>query len=569
MSKKKPSGLSKKIPAIFEGIPDIDGPKPSAAVSAEVQPSLQAGLQAQARTELLLEISTGLVKALLVKKTGGRRDVLKFGKFPLAEPGQLKKDEGFSGLRAKIEKIYQDFRISRKTPVRILLRDRFAFIAEIDKPDAPAREMQNAILFQLAEKIPFSAEAPRLLFEEKDQYLRVGILKSETADKILGVFHQLAVYPETLTLMPFVYESFNRQHLFLTAPNALLVHIGEDQTSLMVFRKGEVGFVREIAVGDENITQAITGRLMVDDQPLEIRFEEAAALKAEIGLPTPDLMPHEGEPKLSQLAARMRPLFEKMVGEIKSTAAQHQRQFPADRIEEICLSGAGAAIKGLENYLAAQLRLPVKTLSLQGFYPELDLSYAPLPGLGLMRKDRFNFGGEEDLLKPKFEFLGRCLLTGSLLLTLFFGGLFAAGKVYLSSQQSKLILQQKKLDSLLPFREKIAALGESARETAARQAQIKTISPSPDVSSALKALSRTIPEAMRLVNVDYSKEPKPTLRLLGAVQSESPEVVLARFLEDLNRSAEFKNSILETSTAGEQNKKRVRFVVVTEVEVKE
>jgi hypothetical protein len=355
MAKKKPIGLSKQVPAIFEDIPDLHAaanpPKSGAGAGPKHKKSSTPKARARA-CRLLFEIRQYTLYALLLNISKGGCQVLKMGKFPLdlRNPRQSAHppEEILAALTSATTQCLEAFKPLPAHAAFLLLRGEGIAMMRLDKPEVPAQELHDAIVWQLADKLSFSIEHSELIHEAHDHYVLAAVVEKAYRDALLKAFHAAGIYPEIVTLLPFAYESLNKKHSFFPARSILLIDISEEQSTLLIFQRGNLHSFRDVPLGEESILQAMQGVLILDDKQVTVNYEEARALLAQFGLPTVDLMPNPEEPKLSQISARVRPIFEKIKSEIQSSLGQFQRLSPADKIEEIWLAGKGVEIKGMD-----------------------------------------------------------------------------------------------------------------------------------------------------------------------------------------------------------------------------
>ncbi len=308
--KKKPSGLAKKVPAIFEGLPDIEDQRKKNSAGSPLPVS--SGAPDGGKTILLFEFSRSLLKALLVRSDGKNAAVLKHQAYAIQDSGEVKKIN-LQGLELALDECLRDFRIPAKTEARIVVCGESVFLGKTEKPLGPKNQMRDAVIWQLSEKASFAFENSDLRFHERAGMLTVAAIESEWRDSFLNIFHNKGIYPELITLLPLAFEALQQKKSFLGLKNLLLLDMGEDQSRLMIFQKGQFLMEREGPYGSEQVLKAMKGTLVVENQTLTIQYAEAKALLEEFGLPTHNLAPDPLEPKLSQLSARVRPIFEKII----------------------------------------------------------------------------------------------------------------------------------------------------------------------------------------------------------------------------------------------------------------
>ncbi len=547
MQKKKPSGLTKKIPAIFEGLPDIDslGQK-----EARVQPPAKG----QARNQVLLvEVNVSGVKAIMTRIEARNCVVLKT---------YVSKWEGSGGvpdssvLKPALEKCLREFGLLKPVPCRLLVRGNSSTMLKVDKPDAPAAQLKDALIWQLAEKLSFPVERSEICYQENQGMVTVAAMDVEIRDRVLEAFHALHLHPEKVMPLAVLYEGLQQKRSALGVQKVRVVDLSEDQVSMVIFTRARFQFMREAPYGYEQILKAMKGTLMVESAPITIDYKEAHALLSEFGLPTPDLVLNPQEP-----------IFEKITQEMRSTLAQFQKQSPSEKIEAICLSGLGESIKGMDQYLANQLNLPVRRLDLKNQDARLDGGWAGVLGLGYVQDTPFNFAALEDSLKPKFEKMGALLKRLTFLSVMGVAGMaFFLGSVT-AAKSKQLADQTAKFSTIASDSQKMAALDMLKARIQQRQAVLSAEMPKAFYfGGAFREISQLMPAALQLSGLSYEASPAASLTFTGKVLpgTSEPDVVISGFLKTLNNSPFFKRSVLD-SRSEEEQQKVAEFVIRTDL----
>lgn len=557
--KKKPSGLAKKIPAIFEGLPDVEdlgrrGPGSVAVQAPSAKPAKNP--------LLLMEAGVSSFKAALVQVESKKIMVggLFSTKFVNSDPSGMPEP---AVLKPILEKCLQEFRLTRPVPSRLLVRGSGTSMLRTEKPDAPAKQIKEALVWQLAEKISFPVERSEICYQEQAGTMLAAAMDMQVRDKVLESFHAAGIFPEAIVPLPVLYEPFQQKKTLAGSPNVLIVDLAESQCSLVLFLKGRFELFREAPYGYEQVLKAMKGTLMVENTAITIDSQEAEALLAEFGLPTPNLVIDPQEPKLSQLSARIRPVFEKIVQEIRSTLTLSQKQMPAEKIEEICLSGAGEGLKGFDQYLANQLSMPVRRMDVKIWDSRLDGSWAGIIGLGLTGSTPFNFAPFEDAIKPKLDRAAsvvRMLTVWSALALAAAGFLMGSA---LAVKAKALAAQKKNFSALVNQNQKIAWLETLKNQVAQRRQLLEAEALKPMHHGAVfREISRLMPPDLLLTQISFQAGPAAEAAFSGRVLpgSENADSVISGFLEKLNQSPFFDRSALDSRSA-DPEKGTIEFLV--------
>ncbi|MDP3921655.1 MAG: pilus assembly protein PilM [Candidatus Omnitrophota bacterium] len=575
MAKKRSSGLSKKIPAIFQGVPDIESTsRRASAQEHRAQSGTKKGFgarRAPGTFRILFEVGGSTAKAMGVAKRGGRWTVVECRTFHALTDKQGKVDFKWDELGKWIAETTAEIAGNSSYEARLLLVDSGIYLGETERPDVAAKELKEALIWQVAENLPFPAEESTLRFEEHEDKVLVAAVENVYLETVLKCFHSADVYPAVVTLLPVAYQALNDQYAPITSGNVMVIHISKFRTFILAFRGGVFHSIRELSLGGDHITQAMMGTLVVDANQINIGYDEAQALKESLGLPTHNLMPDPSEPKHSQLSARIRPIFEKMASEFRSSSTQFEQAIGGEKVESIFLAGGGAEMNGIQEYFSGQLNLPVKNLDLSSVDPSLSTALAGVAGMAFVPENRLNFASTEDRLKPRFEKYRDILkivmlgIGGLLCLVLLGLGMQIVGKKQELREQHAAFREMggsdEKLIQLDFMLEKI---------TATKDLRKSVIKPDPPHGTVLRELSHLVMPAMVFREMDFRRAPSPTAQFKGIIQlgPRSPDIILSEFLEGLNKSSVFRDARLtsrsgsEEGTAGE-----LQFNVQTELVV--
>lgn len=560
LPKKKPSGLAKKVPAIFEGLPDIEELKNER--SAGIQTPGHSGSLEQGKILLLFEFTSSLLKALLVRYDGKNMSVLKLKSYPLDSLPDTKK-MNLPSLEKSLDECLKEFRVPEKTEVRIIVHGDSVFLGKTEKPAGPKKQIRDAVIWQLSEKASFPFENSDIRYHERGGMLTVAAIETEWRESFLNLFHSRNIYPELIALMPLAFEALQQKKGVLGIKNILLLDMGEDQSSLMIFQKGQFVMEREGPYGVEQVLRSMKGTLVVEEQTLTIQYTDAKALLSEFGLPTANLAPDPLEPKLSQLSARVRPIFEKLIQEIRSTILQYQKQSPSEKIEEICLTGTGESIKGFDQYLANQLNFPIRRLDVKRFGGALDGGWTGVLGLTFLNGSPFNLTSIEDALLPRFRYAAEILKRATLAGVVVFAVLAVIAGVSLNAKKQGLSRKEKNFQELNQENKTMLQIQNLKTSNEQRKNLLRLGTPASFFHGAvLRELSRVMPDGVILTSAAFKMSPVPSLKLSGKVipSAGNPDTIISEFLVKLNRSPFFDHSGLD-SRNGEENQKDIFFVI--------
>jgi Tfp pilus assembly PilM family ATPase len=314
----------------------------------------------------LFEITESKAKAIYVEYKGKNIDVQDVYLFPDESQRNSQAEMNWSEFSAWIKEITEEKVKANKVNVKVMLVGHGAYIGVLKRSQiGKVSEMRDKIAWQVAESVPFAIDSSLISYELNRESVTVGAVDPEFLEKVLSSFHEIKIYPLNVSLLPFSFQAIIKRHPILKEKTFLLVHIARHHTYLLHFYHGNFHSFRELSIGGEHVTQAMIGTLMLDDQSINIGYEEALVLKENVGIPTKNLEVNPQEPKNSQLSMRIRPIFDRLVSDITNSIKQFKVVVPGAELYRIVLTGGGAQMKGLEEFMTARLYHPTEIFEVE------------------------------------------------------------------------------------------------------------------------------------------------------------------------------------------------------------
>ncbi|MBI1852643.1 MAG: pilus assembly protein PilM [Planctomycetes bacterium] len=171
--------------------------------------------------------------------------------------------------------------------------------------------------------------------------------------------------PDSLGL----YNSFLRFGPFRAGETTLLLDIGADNTDLAIQRDGDLLFARNLSVGGRAFTEAIMAALGVD-------WAKGEELKRSKATAAPPGQARYSDPTAEKASRALAGPSGQIFSLAQSTVAfcRTQTKITDLRIDRIYVSGGGASLRGLPEYLAANFGVPCER-----FDPLRSLDLGSLP----------------------------------------------------------------------------------------------------------------------------------------------------------------------------------------------
>ncbi len=237
----------------------------------------------------------------------------------------------------------------------ISLPEEQAYIVNMRIPKASEHDIRTAIEIHLEEYAPVSGtdaifdymtvEDPKHQRDSIDAV--VSVLPRSTVDEYLAIFHNTGIIPKA-----FEFESQAMARAIIPRGDLgtyMIVDLGKVVTEIIVKAQGVVQFSASLDMGGRMLTQAI-------ERNMKITYDEAEALKLEHGIVNSAKSKNVYEAILPAIAD----LRGRFMRHYTYWQTHHAEKFGGS-VEHVFLTGGGANLKGLPEYLSSQLDVGVST----------------------------------------------------------------------------------------------------------------------------------------------------------------------------------------------------------------
>jgi type IV pilus assembly protein PilM len=298
-------------------------------------------------TPIGLDIGSSSIRAVEVRRGRDEHALTNFGEIPLplgAVVGGVIQDP--IAVTAALKQLWATCKFGTRS-VLLGVTNPQLVVREMSVSNLPPKEMRKSLPFQVRDMLPLAVERSLLDFHPLEQpgdspTVR-GLLIAMPKDAVLVAVEaaeKAGLHVAGVDLAAF---ALLRAASRLDAQVEAIIEIGAQVTSMVVHADGEPLIVRTVPRGGAEITESMATRLGIP-QP------EAEALKCRYGLEG------DGQPDRAEAAAdAVRPL----INEIRSSftyLASGERQ---KRVTRLALSGGGARMPGLAEYLQGELAVGV------------------------------------------------------------------------------------------------------------------------------------------------------------------------------------------------------------------
>lgn len=338
-----------------------------------------------------LDISADAVRFIELEPFGKGLRVAQYAtkKFSelVIEKGQVHESKE---LKDAIAELAREYKLSF---ANVSLPEEQAYLVSIEIPRMDVSGIRDAIEFRLEEYIPISGADAVFDYVVADSggphketmEIVVSALPRVIVEQYFELFKDTGVTPKS-----FEFESQAMARAIIPKGDRgtfLVVDMGKVVTDVFVCVNGSVRFSASLDIGGHFLTQAIM-------KTLNVSYEEAEALKSKHGL--------VGGGKVEGLYDAMLPIVDDLRARLMrhySYWQTHHGENTGGNIEYIYLTGGGANLKGLGEYIAAGIDVKVEVANpwvnvatFEDYVPPLTAAeshgYATAIGLALRNTSR-------------------------------------------------------------------------------------------------------------------------------------------------------------------------------------
>ena len=312
-----------------------------------------------------IDINDLSLKIALIKKRRRGFELVSYGDTPL-RPGVVKegmiRDEDALARTIKLACRSVNGKKLGARHVIVALPEEKSFSQVIQMPVMNEKELAGAVPFEVENYIPLPIEKVYLDFtvigshEKTAKQNHLDLLVNAAAKTVVDAY---VASIKKAGLIPCILEAESQAIARALLQNTkqekpmIFIDFGETRTSFIIYSGNSIRFTSSIAISSGQLTQAIAKKL-------GISFDKAEALKIKHGLAT-----KKGDAN-HDIVSVMDPILSDLAMQIKKYISFYQghisyEYFSADSgIEKMVLSGGGANLKELPDFLEKKLKIPVR-----------------------------------------------------------------------------------------------------------------------------------------------------------------------------------------------------------------
>ena len=302
-----------------------------------------------------LDIGTTHVRAAeVIGGRGKQPSLVRYGDMPLplgaVRDGEVEDSAAVSGA---LRRLWADAKFSTRD-VNVGVGNQRVVVRELDLPWLPLPQLRDSLAFHVQELLPMAVDEALMDYyptgeaNEAGGRMLHGMLVAATRDTVRAnvmAVEGAGLRPQMVDLNPFaLLRAIVRGDLIHRT--VAVVDIGARITQVVIAAGGMPQFVRMLPSGGQSVSDAIASAM-------GIAVQEAEGLKREVGIG------FAVAPDLAGAAEAINGVVRPLIEAVRNTFVYYGGNHPGAGIDVVVLTGGGAHLPGLGQYLASASRLPV------------------------------------------------------------------------------------------------------------------------------------------------------------------------------------------------------------------
>jgi len=306
-----------------------------------------------------LDISDFSLKIIKLKKRGNSLTSASFLEEKirpgLVKRGEIKDEDALAKIIKKSLSKVKGEKLKTNYVVASLPEEK-SFLQVIQMPRIPPEDLKSAVVYEAENYIPLAIEDVYLdsqivkpVFNHLDHYdVLIVAVPKKTADSYLNCLQKADLIPQAFETESLAIARAMIKKNMSPFP-VLLVDMGASRTRFIIFSGFSIRFTTSIEVSAQKFTEIIAKNFKID-------FKGAEKIKIKHGLTGDKKIFESLIPTITDLKEQIKKyiLYYQTHSSHEHLAQEHKN------VEKIILSGGGARLKGLVDFLSSELALPVE-----------------------------------------------------------------------------------------------------------------------------------------------------------------------------------------------------------------
>lgn len=360
-----------------------------------------------------------------------------------------------------IEDIFTEKRLPKKNVwLNVELPPDTVSYTRISMPLMPEQEIPGAIKWHLKDRISLDIEKVQIQYEVSSEFqkedgskniniMTVAVEKT-VIDRFLNIFKKAGINLSGINVTPFSISNIltlDKELSKIKGP-ILICDIGARHSYIGMYVNDKLDFVRQIPLAQQSFLNAMTGTFMSDKGRVELSIDEAAKIIEEHGIPGEGDSILNGRISSTQIIAMIRPIIERLIGEILRSIDYCQKEFNYGKIEKILLTGQGSYVNRLDEFISKELAMQADRLVLPSGFKD-----SAAFGVAAGYSGKINFVPQEARVKEGEEIQKSAIRVAAIGILSVLFVMFISSSIRIAGLRSQLEMTQNQKVLLKDFKE--------------------------------------------------------------------------------------------------------------------
>ena len=243
----------------------------------------------------------------------------------------------------------------------------------LQAPVLSKKEISDLVEWNVKKNIPFSPDEAIIAYETSKEPVNnsekhnivIGVSEKNTVEKAIDLFNGSKLKPRFISTLPvLMWKLFLLNYPDCKSGCYILVHLGENNTTVSLVKDQQLLMTREILFGAEDFYKAAMQKVVTEDQTFKIDYSMAKQLLAEYGIPDDTRgVTLDSHISLYKLSIFLRPALERLTSELNRSMKYFTKQIPDLEWTEMFFDGNCATFPNLVAELGKNLYVKVGLLN--------------------------------------------------------------------------------------------------------------------------------------------------------------------------------------------------------------
>lgn len=243
----------------------------------------------------------------------------------------------------------------------------------LQAPSLSKKELSDLVDWNAKKNIPFSPDQAIINYEVSQAVVNkgekhnivIGISEESSIEEAIGYFSESKLKPRLISTLPILmWKLFLLNYPDRKSGCYILVHLGENKTTVTLIKNQQLLLTREILFGSEDFYKAAMQKVVTEDQSFKIEYPVAKRLLADYGIPVDTKgVTRDSHISLYKLSIFLRPALERLTSELNRSMKYFTKQIPDLEWNEVFFDGICATFPNLVTVVGNNLNVKVELLN--------------------------------------------------------------------------------------------------------------------------------------------------------------------------------------------------------------